>query len=90
MAPLLKEGSQCEHQRQHAEMTHPVFVISYITQHIIQIKDTAVPMFEPVHLNPVGLVLRREREEEREGEKGREKPNLNLALNRPHTMRLTI
>lgn len=45
-------------------MSHSVFVISHITQNIIQVQNSSITVFQPVHLNPVLFTLR-ERETER-------------------------
>lgn len=41
--------------------THPIFVIRHVTQHIVQVQDASISMFQPVHLDPVAGVLKKER-----------------------------
>lgn len=37
--------------------THPVFVISHIAKHIIQVEDSPITMLQPVNLQPVARIL---------------------------------
>lgn len=37
--------------------THPVFVISHIAKHIIQVEDSPITMLQPVNLQPVAGIL---------------------------------
>lgn len=46
-------------------LTHPVFVIHHITQHVIQVQDAPVSMFQPVDLDPVADVLKEKQKRER-------------------------
>jgi hypothetical protein len=55
-------------------MTHPIFVVCHITQHVIQVQDASVSMLQPVDLHPVVMVLvvgERQRQRERERERER-------------------
>ncbi len=38
-------------------LTHPIFVIHHITQHVIQVQYASISMFQPVDLHPVAGVL---------------------------------
>lgn len=41
-------------------LTHPVFIIHHIQQHIVQVQDAPVAMFQPVDLDPVAGILHTE------------------------------
>lgn len=41
--------------------TYTVFVISHITQNVIQIQDPTVPVLQPMHLYPVVWILHKRR-----------------------------
>lgn len=43
-------------------MTHPVFVIRHVTQHVVQVQDASVSVFQPVDLDPVTGVLKKQGE----------------------------
>lgn len=67
--------------------TYPVFVIYHITQHIIKVQNAAIPMFQPVDLNPIAGVLEKNEKETKEinklkGEKGQRILNLRSAVMR--------
>lgn len=44
--------------RAHSRWTHPVFVIHYIAQHVIHVQNAAIPVLQPVDLDPVAGVLK--------------------------------
>lgn len=39
--------------------SYPVFVIRYVAEHVIQVQNAAIAMFETVHLKPVAGILGR-------------------------------
>lgn len=41
----------------HSHLTHPVFVVYNIRQHVIHIQNATISMFQPVDLDPVAGVL---------------------------------
>lgn len=41
--------------------TYNVFVIGHITEDIIQVKDSAIPVFQPIDLDPIAGVLEKGR-----------------------------
>lgn len=41
----------------HTALTHPVFVIHHVPQHVVQVQDASVSMLQPVDLHPVVKVL---------------------------------
>lgn len=45
----------------HSHLTHPVFVIHNIRQHVIHIQNATISMFQPVDLDPVAGVLEKKR-----------------------------
>lgn len=48
----------------HSHLTHPVFVIHNIAQHVIHIQNASISMFQPVDLDPVAGVLEEKKERE--------------------------
>ena len=46
-------------------LTYPVFVVHYVTQHIIQVQNAPISMFQPVDLHPIADVLEEEKNRER-------------------------
>lgn len=42
---------------------HPIFVVHHVAQHVIQVQNASISMFQPVDLDPVAGVLEEEEEE---------------------------
>lgn len=46
-------------------LTHPVFVVGHIAEHIIQVEDASITVLQPVNLQPVTSILKKRVRRER-------------------------
>lgn len=53
---------KCHPAHSHLRCTHPVFVIHDVAQHVIHVQNASIAMLQPVDLDPVVGVLKKEEE----------------------------